>query len=93
MKAVTFHGKRDVRVDTVPDPSIEAPTDAIVRVTSSGICGSDLHLYEVMGPFIEEGDVLGHSDRRHVVPGRPPPRRREGDRCRPRPGAPPAPGS
>ena len=60
MKAVTFHGKRDVRVDTVPDPSIEAPTDAIVRVTSSGICGSDLHLYEVMGPFIEEGDVLGH---------------------------------
>ena len=60
MRAVTFHGKRDVRVDTVPDPSIEAPTDAIVRVTSSGICGSDLHLYEVMGPFIEEGDVLGH---------------------------------
>jgi threonine dehydrogenase-like Zn-dependent dehydrogenase len=60
VKAVTFHGKRDVRVDTVPDPSIEAPTDAIVRVTSSGICGSDLHLYEVMGPFIEEGDVLGH---------------------------------
>jgi threonine dehydrogenase-like Zn-dependent dehydrogenase len=60
MKAVTFHGKRDVRVDTVPDPSIESPTDAIVRVTSSGICGSDLHLYEVMGPFIEEGDVLGH---------------------------------
>jgi threonine dehydrogenase-like Zn-dependent dehydrogenase len=60
VRAVTFHGKRDVRVDTVPDPSIEAPTDAIVRVTSSGICGSDLHLYEVMGPFIEEGDVLGH---------------------------------
>ncbi len=60
MKAVTFHGKRDVRVDTVPDPSIQSPTDAIVRVTSSGICGSDLHLYEVMGPFIEEGDILGH---------------------------------
>jgi threonine dehydrogenase-like Zn-dependent dehydrogenase len=60
VKAVTFHGKRDVRVDTVPDPSIQSPTDAIVRVTSSGICGSDLHLYEVMGPFIEEGDVLGH---------------------------------
>jgi threonine dehydrogenase-like Zn-dependent dehydrogenase len=60
MKAVTFHGKRDVRVDTVPDPSIEAPTDAVVRITSTGICGSDLHLYEVMGPFIEEGDVLGH---------------------------------
>jgi threonine dehydrogenase-like Zn-dependent dehydrogenase len=60
VRAVTFHGKRDVRVDTVPDPSIEFPTDAIVRITSSGICGSDLHLYEVMGPFIEEGDVLGH---------------------------------
>jgi threonine dehydrogenase-like Zn-dependent dehydrogenase len=60
VRAVTFHGKRDVRVDTVPDPSLESPTDAIVRITSSGICGSDLHLYEVMGPFIEEGDVLGH---------------------------------
>ena len=46
MKAVAWHGKRDVRVDTVPDPSIEAPTDAIVRITSTGICGSDLHLYE-----------------------------------------------
>jgi threonine dehydrogenase-like Zn-dependent dehydrogenase len=60
MKALTWHGKRDVRVDTVPDPGIEQPTDAIVRVTSSGICGSDLHLYEVMGPFMGEGDVLGH---------------------------------
>jgi threonine dehydrogenase-like Zn-dependent dehydrogenase len=60
MKAVTWHGKRDVRVDTVPDPAIEEPTDAIVRITSSGICGSDLHLYEVLGPFIGEGDVLGH---------------------------------
>src|SRR5919109_5004369 len=60
MKAVAWHGKRDVRVDTVPDPTIEEPTDAIVRITSTGICGSDLHLYEVMGPFMEEGDVLGH---------------------------------
>ena len=60
MKAVTFHGKRDVRVDEVPDPTIEQPTDAIVRITSSGICGSDLHLYEVLGPFLEEGDILGH---------------------------------
>jgi threonine dehydrogenase-like Zn-dependent dehydrogenase len=60
MKAVTWHGKRDVRVDTVPDPSLQEPTDAIIRVTSSGICGSDLHLYEVMGPFMGEGDVLGH---------------------------------
>jgi len=60
MKALTWHGKRDVRVDTVPDPRIEQPTDAIVRVTSSGICGSDLHLYEVLGPFMTEGDILGH---------------------------------
>jgi threonine dehydrogenase-like Zn-dependent dehydrogenase len=60
MKAVTWHGKRDVRVEEVPDPKIEEPTDAVIRVTSSGICGSDLHLYEVMGPFMNEGDVLGH---------------------------------
>ncbi|MBV9607577.1 MAG: glutathione-dependent formaldehyde dehydrogenase [Solirubrobacterales bacterium] len=60
MKAVAFHGKRDVRVDQVPDPTIEQPTDAIIRITSSGICGSDLHLYEVLGPFIDEGDILGH---------------------------------
>jgi threonine dehydrogenase-like Zn-dependent dehydrogenase len=60
MKAVTWHGKRDVRVDTVPDPTIEEPTDAIVKITSTAICGSDLHLYEVLGPFIDEGDVLGH---------------------------------
>ncbi len=60
MKAVTYHGKRDVRVDTVPDPRIQQPTDAIVRITSSGICGSDLHLYEVLGPFMGEGDILGH---------------------------------
>src|SRR3954451_23837488 len=60
MKAVAWHGKRDVRVDTVPDPTIEQPTDAIVRITTTAICGSDLHLYEVMGPFIEPGSVLGH---------------------------------
>ncbi|MBX5441495.1 MAG: alcohol dehydrogenase catalytic domain-containing protein [Solirubrobacteraceae bacterium] len=60
MKAVTWHGRRDVRVDTVPDPTIEDPRDVVVRVTSSGICGSDLHLYEVLGPFLDEGDILGH---------------------------------
>jgi threonine dehydrogenase-like Zn-dependent dehydrogenase len=79
MRAVTWHGKRDVRVDTVPDPAIEQPTDAIVRVTSSGICGSDLHLYEVLGPFLEAGDILGHepmgiveevgSEVTHIGPG------------------------
>jgi threonine dehydrogenase-like Zn-dependent dehydrogenase len=60
MKAVAWHGKRDVRVDDVPDPVIQAPTDAIVRITTTAICGSDLHLYEVMGPFIDAGDILGH---------------------------------
>jgi len=51
---------RDVRVDTVADPKIEEPTDAIIRITTSGLCGSDLHLYEILGPFMREGDVLGH---------------------------------
>ncbi len=60
MKALTWHGNHDVRVDTVPDPTIEQPTDIVIKVTSSGICGSDLHLYEVLGAFIEPGDVLGH---------------------------------
>lgn len=79
MKAVTYHGKRDVRVETVPDPTIEQPTDAIIRITSSGICGSDLHLYEVMGAFMDEGDILGHepmgiveavgSEVSHIKPG------------------------
>ncbi len=70
MKAVTFHGRRDVRVDSVPDPTIEQPTDAIVKVTSTGICGSDLHLYEVMGAFMDEGDILGHEPMGVVRSGR-----------------------
>src|SRR5689334_1084706 len=60
MRALTWHGRADVRVDTVPDPEILESTDAIVRITSSGICGSDLHLYEVLAPFLGEGDILGH---------------------------------
>ena len=60
MKAVTWHGKRDVRVDTVPDPTIQEATDAIIEITSTNICGSDLHLYEVLGAFMTPGDVLGH---------------------------------
>jgi threonine dehydrogenase-like Zn-dependent dehydrogenase len=60
MRALTFHGRRDVRVDTHPDPTIEQPTDAIIRVTSTGLCGSDLHLFEVLTPFLEAGDILGH---------------------------------
>jgi threonine dehydrogenase-like Zn-dependent dehydrogenase len=60
MRAVTWHGRREVRVETVPDPVIQEPTDAVVRITTTGICGSDLHLYEVLGAFLDEGDILGH---------------------------------
>ena len=60
LKALTWHGKRDVRADNVPDPTIREPTDAVVRMTTTAICGSDLHLYEVLTPFMEEGDILGH---------------------------------
>ncbi|MGE0133804.1 MAG: zinc-dependent alcohol dehydrogenase [Dehalococcoidia bacterium] len=79
MKAVVWHGRRDVRVEEVPDPRIEAATDAIVRVTSTAICGSDLHLYELLGPFLDAGDILGHepmgiveevgSEVTHIRPG------------------------
>ncbi|MEU1535831.1 alcohol dehydrogenase catalytic domain-containing protein [Streptomyces fagopyri] len=60
MRALTWQGRRDVRVETVPDPVMEKPDDVIVRITSTGICGSDLHLYEVLGPFLDPGDILGH---------------------------------
>src|SRR4051812_45348082 len=60
MKAVCWHGTSDVRVDTVPDPMIADPGDVIVRITSTAICGSDLHLYDGMMPTMQEGDVLGH---------------------------------
>jgi threonine dehydrogenase-like Zn-dependent dehydrogenase len=60
MKALTWQGKRSVSVQDVPDPRIEDASDAIVRITSTAICGSDLHLYEVLGPYMHKGDVLGH---------------------------------
>jgi len=60
MKAVAWHGKRDVRVNNVPDSTIQEPTDAVIRITTTAICGSDLHLYEVLTPFMGEGNVLGH---------------------------------
>jgi threonine dehydrogenase-like Zn-dependent dehydrogenase len=60
MRAVTWQGKRKISVDNVPDPRIEEPTDAVIRVTSTGLCGSDLHLYEVLTPFMTPGDILGH---------------------------------
>ena len=60
MRALTWQGKRSVSVEDVPDPRIVDPTDAIVRITSTAICGSDLHLYEVLAPYMAKGDVLGH---------------------------------
>ncbi|MGW5849136.1 zinc-dependent alcohol dehydrogenase [Streptomyces sp. NPDC055254] len=60
MRALTWHGKRDVRVDTVPDPTIQDGDDVVVRITTTGLCGSDLHLYEVLGAFLDPGDILGH---------------------------------
>ncbi|GAB2495763.1 zinc-dependent alcohol dehydrogenase [Promicromonospora xylanilytica] len=60
MRAVTWQGRENVSVETVPDPRIEQPNDAVVRVTSTAICGSDLHLYGVLGAFLDAGDVIGH---------------------------------
>jgi threonine dehydrogenase-like Zn-dependent dehydrogenase len=60
MRALTWQGIEDVRITEVPDPRIEEPTDAVVRVTSTAICGSDLHLYKVLAPYLTPGDVLGH---------------------------------
>ena len=67
MRALTYHGKHDVRVDTVPDPEIVNPRDAILRVTSTAICGSDLHLYDGVIPGVLSGDVLGHEFMGEVV--------------------------
>jgi threonine dehydrogenase-like Zn-dependent dehydrogenase len=79
MRALTWQGKEKVSVETVPDPKIQEPTDAIVRMTSTAICGSDLHLYDVLGMYIDKGDVLGHepmgiveevgSEVTHIRPG------------------------
>lgn len=67
MRALTWHGKHDVRVETVPDPKIVNPRDAIIRVTSTAICGSDLHLYDSVIPSLKKGDVLGHEFMGEVV--------------------------
>lgn len=67
MRALCWHGKSDVRVDTVPDPTIVEPTDAIVKITSTAICGSDLHLYDGYMPTMESGDILGHEPMGEVV--------------------------
>jgi len=67
MKAVVWHGKKDVRVETVPDPQLQNPRDAIIRITSTAICGSDLHLYNGFVPTMESGDILGHEFMGEVV--------------------------
>ena len=67
MKALCWHGKRDIRCDTVPDPKIEHPRDAIIKVTACAICGSDLHLYDGIMPGMMSGDVLGHETMGEVV--------------------------
>lgn len=79
MRALTWQGKENVSVETVPNPRIQEPTDAIIKVTSTAICGSDLHLYSVLGAFLHPGDVLGHetmgvvqevgADVHHIAPG------------------------
>ncbi len=60
MRALVWHDVDDVRVDTVPDPVLQAPTDVIIRVTATAICGSDLHLLDGFQPGMKEGDILGH---------------------------------
>ena len=67
MKALTWHGKHDVRVDTVPDPKIQADSDVILKITSTAICGSDLHLYDGLMPTMRSGDILGHEPMGQVV--------------------------
>ncbi|CAL8969969.1 putative zinc-binding alcohol dehydrogenase [Rhodoplanes serenus] len=67
MKALRWHGKQDIRCDEVPDPAIEHPRDAIVKVTSCAICGSDLHLYDGFMPGMESGDIMGHEFMGEVV--------------------------
>ena len=67
MKALCWHGKADVRCDTVPDPRIEDPKDVIIKVTSTCICGSDLHLYDMYLPAMKPGDILGHEPMGEVV--------------------------
>ena len=67
MRALTWHGTHDVRVESVPDPEIINPRDAIIKVTSTAICGSDLHLYDGVIPGLKPGDVLGHEFMGEVV--------------------------
>ena len=67
MRALVWHGKEKVSVDTVPDPTIVDPTDAIIKITATAICGSDLHLYDGYQPTMERGDIMGHEPMGGVV--------------------------
>ena len=67
MKAVCWNGPNDVRVETVPDPKILNPRDAILKITSTAICGSDLHLYDGYIPSMMPGDILGHEFMGEIV--------------------------
>lgn len=81
MRALCWHGRADVSVDTVPDPRIEDPRDTIIRITSTAICGSDLHLYDGYQPTMEDGDIMGHENMGEVVEvGRDVKNLRKGDR-------------
>jgi NADPH:quinone reductase-like Zn-dependent oxidoreductase len=67
MRALCWHGKGDVRVDTVPDPKIQHPRDAVIKITACAICGSDLHLFDGYQPTMESGDILGHENMGEVI--------------------------
>ena len=67
MRALCWHGKGDVRVDTVPDPKIQNPRDALIKITACAICGSDLHLFDGYQPTMEDGDILGHENMGEVI--------------------------
>jgi threonine dehydrogenase-like Zn-dependent dehydrogenase len=81
MKALTWHGKADVRIENVPDPGIEEPGDILLQVTATAICGSDLHIYDGFVPEMESGDILGHEFMGEVIETGPDVRRfKKGDR-------------
>lgn len=80
MKALTWQGKRKLSVESVPDPVLREDNDAIIEVTSTAICGSDLHLYEVLGPFMDQGDIIGHEPMGRVVEAGRTSNLKEGDR-------------
>src|SRR5687767_5266880 len=67
MKALRWYGTNDLRIETVPDPKIETSTDAVIKITTAAVCGSDLHLLDGYMPTMEKGDILGHENMGEVV--------------------------